>query len=125
MHRKAARTITASWPCGNHIDHLNRVIFFSVIVYFLMIACVYANCQNNPAQTPMGDVLCRVVDFMYGNLGRGLATLAVITLGVGALLGKVSWGMAVTVGVGIAVIFNAETITAMLLGCGASNTFCN
>ncbi len=123
MHRKAARTITASWPCSDDIDRLNRVILFSVIVYFLLIACVYAACPNNAAQTPMGDVLCRVVDFMYGNMGRGLATLAVITLGVGALLGKVSWGMAITVGVGIAVIFNAETITAMLLGCSSTN-FC-
>jgi type IV secretory pathway VirB2 component (pilin) len=61
---------------------------------------------------------------MYGNLGRGLATLAVITLGVGALLGKVSWGMAVTVGIGIAVMFNAEAITGMMLGCGSSANFC-
>lgn len=68
------------------------------------------------AQTPtaMGNVLCAVVDMVMGNLGRGLATLAVIIVGVGATLGKVSWGLAITVAVGIAVIFNAETIVESL-----------
>ncbi len=121
MSRPAAIALN---PTQHHLDQLNRAVLLGVVLYFLMISYVLASCPNSE-NTPMGEVLCRVVDFMYGNLGRGLATLAVITLGVGALLGKVSWGMAVTVGVGIAVIFNAETITAMLLGCGTSNNFCN
>ncbi len=58
----------------------------------------------------MGFVLCYVVGFIYGNLGRGLATLAIIIIGVGATLGKVSWGLAITVGIGIAIVFNATVI---------------
>ncbi len=68
----------------------------------------------DPEQTAMGNVLCKVVDMVYGNLGRGLATLAVSIIGVGATLGKVSWGLAITVGVGISVIFNAENIVDLL-----------
>jgi type IV secretion system protein VirB2 len=65
--------------------------------------------------TPMGDVLCAIASFvLYGNLGRGLAVLAVIFVGVGASIGKVSWGMALTVGIGLAVMFGAPTIVTLL-----------
>lgn len=72
------------------------------------------NVDGGGETTPMADVLCDVVDWFHGNLGRGLATLAVITIGVGAMLGKTSWGMALTVAVGISVIFGAEELVRLL-----------
>ena len=82
-------------------------------LYVMLISSAFA---LNETVSPMGTVLCNVAAFFYGNLGRGLATLAVITLGIGGMLGKVSWGLAVTVGVGIAVVFNAPSIVAALGG---------
>jgi type IV secretion system protein VirB2 len=58
----------------------------------------------------IGAVLCNVANWFKGPIGRGIATLAIIVIGVGALMGKVSWGMAIIVGIGIAVIFGAPTI---------------
>ena len=49
--------------------------------------------------TPMGKVLCTVVNWFTGNTGKGLATIAITVIGIGALLGKVSWGMAIIVSV--------------------------
>lgn len=68
------------------------------------------------AASPMGNVLCAIVAIAYGNFGRALATLAVISLGVGAMLGKVSWGLALTVATGISVVFNAHIIVSGLVG---------
>ena len=48
-------------------------------------------------------------------------TLAIITVGVGALMGKVSWGMAIIVGIGVAVIFGAPEIVGDL---GTSGSGC-
>jgi type IV secretory pathway VirB2 component (pilin) len=96
-----------------------QAFLLAIIVYFAFSSLAMAACFQSNDITPMGMVLCRVVDFMYGNLGRGLATLGIITLGIGALLGKVTWGMALTVGIGISVIFNAEAIVSLLL-CGNS-----
>ena len=59
---------------------------------------------------PMGDILCAITGFFKGNTGRALATIAVTVIGIGALMGKVSWGMAIMVGVGVAVIFGAAGI---------------
>lgn len=63
---------------------------------------------------PIGDVLCTVVSWFTGPIGQGIATLAIIVIGVGALMGKVSWGMAIIVGIGVAVIFGAPAIVEML-----------
>lgn len=64
--------------------------------------------------------ICAVVNWFLGPIGKAIATLAIIIIGVGALMGKVSWGMAIIVGIGIAVIFGADTIARQLGATGAS-----
>ena len=66
--------------------------------------------------TPMGNVLCTVADWFTGNTGKGLATIAVTIIGIGALLGKVSWGMAIIVGIGVAIVFGAAGLVDALGG---------
>jgi type IV secretion system protein VirB2 len=71
------------------------------------------------SNTPMGNVLCTVVNWFTGNTGKGLATIAITIIGIGALLGKVSWGMAIIVGIGVAIVFGAAGIVeAMGAGVG-------
>jgi type IV secretion system protein VirB2 len=71
--------------------------------------------------TPMGNVLCTVTGWFTGNTGKGLATIAITVIGIGALLGKVSWGMAIIVGIGVAIVFGAAGIvSAMGAGGGAA-----
>ena len=67
----------------------------------------------------IGNLLCNVADWFTGPVGQGIATLAIIVIGIGALMGKVSWGMAIIVGIGVAVIFGAPTIVSEL-GTGGS-----
>lgn len=67
---------------------------------------------------PIGDVLCRVAGWFTGPIGSGIATLAILVIGIGALMGKVSWGMAIIVGIGVATIFGAPQIVNMLGGVG-------
>jgi type IV secretion system protein VirB2 len=75
------------------------------------------------SQTPMGNVLCTVTSWFTGNTGKGLATIAITVIGIGALLGKVSWGMAIIVGIGVAIVFGAAGIVnAMNAGTGSSAT---
>lgn len=73
--------------------------------------------------TPMGNVLCTVVTWFTGNTGKGLATIAITIIGIGALLGKVSWGMAIIVGIGVAIVFGAAGIVnAMNAGASTACT---
>jgi type IV secretory pathway VirB2 component (pilin) len=71
------------------------------------------------SDTPMGSVLCTVTGWFTGNTGKGLATIAITVIGIGALLGKVSWGMAIIVGIGVAIVFGASGIVSAM-GAGAA-----
>jgi type IV secretory pathway VirB2 component (pilin) len=99
----------------NHATALKRLLVWAAGITLLASPALAGS-------TPMADVLCTVMDWMTGNMGKGLATIGVTSLGIGAVLGKTSWGMAVTVGVGIAVLFNAEYIVYLL---GLPVTPCN
>jgi type IV secretory pathway VirB2 component (pilin) len=48
--------------------------------------------------TPISQELCTVSAWFLGNTAKGLATVAITIIGVNALLGKVTWGTAITVG---------------------------
>jgi type IV secretory pathway VirB2 component (pilin) len=102
---------------GGNMPHWTTYLFrYSYAVTAgMLITALFIGEALAAYQTPMGYVLCDIVNWIiYGNLGRGLATLAVIVVGCGAVLGKVSWGLAMTVAVGISVIFGAENILNML-----------
>lgn len=60
--------------------------------------------------TPIGNIFCTISGWATGNTGKGLATIAITVIGIGALLGKVSWGMAIIVALGIALVFGAAAI---------------
>lgn len=64
----------------------------------------------------IGGLLCNVANWFTGSIGQGIATLAIIVLGIGGLFGKVSHGMALVTLVGIATIFGAPQIVEQLTG---------
>lgn len=68
--------------------------------------------------TSLDKALCNVISWFNGAIGKGIATIALIIVGVGALMGKVSWGLAIIVGIGVAIIFGASTIVSALGGIG-------
>ncbi len=76
---------------------------FCISVFFLFPA---ASAQ---AQT-LTDLLCDVWALIACDIGRGVATLAIASLAIGAMLGKVSWGMAISVMVGISIMLGAASL---------------
>ena len=75
--------------------------------FFIIIELCYADAAYAGA---MSDVLCLIVGWFNGNLGAGLATIAISAVGIGAIFGKMTWGLALTVGVGVSVMFSATTL---------------
>ena len=65
--------------------------------------------------SPMEQVLCTILLIILGDAGRGIATLAVMGMGFGAMMGKVSWGQAMTVAVGVGIMFGAPIILPLIL----------
>jgi len=64
----------------------------------------------------LSNALCLILNnIVLSNIGRGAATLAVMSVGVAAALGKASMGMAITVAVGISLLYGATTIAYDIL----------
>jgi type IV secretory pathway VirB2 component (pilin) len=87
------------------------------------------------ANSALDNLFCNFLSWIDGPIGKALATLAIVIVGIGALMGKISWGMAMIVGIGVALIFGAASIVVALggnkgsqacntgsSGMGASNT---
>ncbi|MGE3713718.1 MAG: TrbC/VirB2 family protein [Alphaproteobacteria bacterium] len=97
-----------------------QVSMLALLAAVIVMVPDFAHAQN----TPMGNVLCTVVAWFTGNTGKGLATIAVTIIGIGALLGKVSWGMAIIVGIGVAIVFGAATLVNTMGAGGGSTGAC-
>ena len=81
-----------------------------MLLALALIASVLLPDMAMAAADPISDALCIVVSTITGGIGGAIATLAVIIIGVGALMGKVSWGMAIIVVLGIAIVFGATAL---------------
>lgn len=56
------------------------------------------------------DVLCGIKLLVQGDLARGIATVAVCGLGIGAFLGRINWGLALTVAGGFSIALGANAL---------------
>ena len=90
----------------------------------VIVAPDFAFAQIEATNSPFGNVFCTVAGWFTGSAGKGLATIAITIIGIGALLGKVSWGMALIVGTGVAIIFGAVGIVNVM-GAGAEGSACD
>lgn len=102
-----------------NMETLKTLVWCLVAAYAVMLIpadalaatlTVSGGSGRNTGGGTIGDLLCNVAYWFTGPVGSGIATLAIIVIGIGALMGKVSWGMAIIVGIGVAVIFGAPAI---------------
>jgi type IV secretory pathway VirB2 component (pilin) len=98
-----------------HSHRLLFAAFLAIADYVLMIAPAFAVACDS-----LNAVMYGVVDELTGNVGRGLATIGVFSIGVAAMLGKVTWGQAILVGVGIGGFFGAVGIANYLANAAGS-----
>lgn len=64
----------------------------------------------------VGNTLCRLVANLTGGVARGIATIAIFSVGVGLFLGKLNWGIAAATAAGVGIIFSAPKLVAFLSG---------
>jgi type IV secretory pathway VirB2 component (pilin) len=68
----------------------------------------------------ISTTICTVIGQLTGPVGRGIAVIAVVFLGFSLFLGKISWGLAIALAIGIAAIFGANEIVTLLGAGGAA-----
>lgn len=74
------------------------------VIMTLLAAVVYLLFCAPAQASPIASVLCSVINVIIIDVGRALGTLAIIVLGISALLGKATWGQGLTVIVGVGIV---------------------
>jgi type IV secretory pathway VirB2 component (pilin) len=100
---------------------------FATAMAFLLLAIVVMSPANSFADaasnSTISNVICNIVNQLQGPVARGVAAFGIIFLGFSLFLGKISWGVALALGIGIGAIFGAGQIVNMIggkgEGCGA------
>lgn len=109
-------------------ETIDRSELWQLCLLSLLAVVTYLYSDVVFAQGIISGVLCSVYGIIYYDVGRGLATLAILALGVGAMFGRVTWGQAVMVVSGIGVVFGALSlafsITPTSLLSGLNSTIC-
>lgn len=103
MHKP--RAIAVSLDLGN-VQRSALLALLAVAAYLLLCSPAFA--------VTVGSVLCGAVAMVLLDIGRAVASVAVIAMGAGILIGKVTWGQAMMMVGGIALLFGAGTIVTTL-----------
>lgn len=93
------------------VHGITALTMLTAAIYLLLCSSAFAI----SGFTPVGIVLCNVVTMIWSDIGRGIATLAVMVTGIMAMLGKVTWGHAILVAVGISLTFGAPVIVPYMV----------
>jgi len=94
------------YPKDNSANVIGLVLLAFAAVVLMPDVVWAANASGNQ----MAQSVCGIRDWFSGNLGKGLASLAVVALGIGAMFGKVEWKTAIQLGIGVAAVFGAKAI---------------
>ena len=102
-------------------------------IFFTFLYLVFGMVNNSNAAAAVSNIndggaiataMCAIIKAMTGVIGKSIATIGLIALAIGLFMGKLSWGLALATGFGIAMIFGAGTIIGWLTQSGADEQAC-
>jgi type IV secretory pathway VirB2 component (pilin) len=102
-------------------------LVFILAASFILVPDFASAASNSAANDPIGSILCKVVNMLTGTAGKAIAMIAVVVLGIGLFLGKLSWALALATAIGIGLIFSAGNIVGWIQGStagGAAGNTC-
>lgn len=99
---------------------MKKMLIISLLLFMITARnVVYATDQTSytlNTSTTMEDLICNVLGFLTGGVGKALAAFACMGIALAFLGGKVSWTLILTFSLGMACIFGAPTIIKAFTG---------
>ena len=106
-----ARKLLRRVPCGD--------VTLAIIVlggaYLFEPTIALAQSTSGGAFAPIQTAVQLIIDFITGPFGRAIAILAVVSLGLMAFAGRLSWFTVGFVVIGIGLVFGAPAIVDQLI----------
>ena len=112
--------------------NFKKIMVITLIIFsmnFVLSTNLYASGDPPPAVATdagqgIANVLCNVIQVAQGATGKTIATLVIISMAIGLFLGKITWGVAIAVAVGMGVLFGANTVVSFVSGGKSSDKVC-
>lgn len=89
-------------------------ILISAVLFIGSVLTTDFALANTASQDAITQVLCNIVGQLSGGIGKSIATIAIIVLGIGIFVGKLSWPLAIATALGIGMIFGAASIVSWI-----------
>lgn len=115
----------------NNLVITNNTLFYMKKIFIILISLLFLTTNSNVARasgslefkdklnsqtSSMEDLICNVLGFLTGGVGKALAAFACMGIALAFLGGKVSWTLILTFSLGMACIFGAPTIIKAFTG---------
>lgn len=107
------------------LKDLVRASVFAVLALFIIFASplevrnAYADPANSTnASSQITNILCNAINQISGPIGRTISVLVVISVALGLFVGKITWGLAIAIAVGMGILFGATSVVGLLSGDG-------
>lgn len=94
-----------------------RVLLTLFTLFFMgSVSQNFAAAASTDEVTSVSGAMCNGYRIFNGPIGKTMALFAIVALGVGFFLGKVSWGTAIAIALGVGALFGAPTLVSLLTG---------
>lgn len=103
-------------------DFVWRLMLFFASMSLIFCITDTALASGSNTDDVIGATLCRLVANLSGGIAKGIATIAIFSVGVGLFLGKLNWGIAAATAAGVGIIFSAPQLVSFLAGSGVDST---
>jgi type IV secretory pathway VirB2 component (pilin) len=97
-------------------QNINGTLFLAAMIIAAFLPEVSNATATSYATNTFEASLCKALAYANGKVGAAVATLAILALGFGAMLGKIAWTTVVICCIGIGAIFGANVIVATISG---------
>lgn len=96
---------------SNYVRSLLALMTFVSLLLFSFSAAA-ATSTNDP--TGIITIFCNVINQITGGIGKVISILILISMAVGLFLGKITWGVAIAVMVGMGLLFGAASVVDVI-----------
>ena len=97
----------------NYIKQLLEVMtFITALLFSFSVAA--ATDVNDP--TGIVGIFCNVINQVTGGIGKVICIIILISMALGLFLGKITWGVAISVMIGMGMLFGATAVVDVIAG---------
>ncbi len=89
------------------------LLFFAFLTPLILCDNVFA---SDADPTGIITIFCNVIDQITSGVGKVIAILILISMAIGLFLGKITWGLAIAVMVGMGLLFGASGVVDIIAG---------